>query len=245
MAYVITEDKTRPFVKDGGSGRSIIFLHGWPLSSDSWDDQAVAMAESGHRSVACDGRGFGRSSQAWSGYDYDTLADDLAAVMEQTGAHDATLLGVSMGGGEVARYMSRHGGKSVVKAALGSAVVPFMLKTGDHPDGTDQATFDGMLDAMKVDRAKFFGGFINDFYGVGLISHPVSAEMLEWSRGVAMQASLKATLECAQAFASTDFHPDLSAFAVPTTVVHGTSDKTVPFDAAGHLPGDLLQAMRY
>jgi len=123
--------------------------------------------------------------------------------------------------------------------------VPFMLKTGDHPDGTDQATFDGMLDAMKVDRAKFFGGFINDFYGVGLISHPVSAEMLEWSRGVAMQASLKATLECAQAFASTDFHPDLSAFAVPTTVVHGTSDKTVPFDAAGHLPGDLLQAMRY
>ena len=246
IPYVTTEDQTRLSVKDWGSGRPILFLHGWPLSSDSWDDQAMAMAmaEAGHRSVACDGRGFGRSSQPWSGYDYDTLADDLAAVIEQTGAHDATLLGVSMGGGEVARYMSRHGGKSVVKAALVSSVVLFMLKTGDHPDGTDQATFDGMLEAMKVDRAKFFGGFIKDFYGVGLISHPVSAEMLEWSRGVAMQASLKATLECAKALAATDFRLDPPAFEVPTTVIHGTTYNTLPSDAAGRLTGDLIQAMR-
>ena len=158
MPYITTEDKTQLFVKDWGSGRPIIFLHGWPLSSDSWDDQAMAMAEAGHRRIAYDRRGFGRSSQPWSGYDYDTLADDLAAVIEQTGAHDATLVGFSMGGGEVARYMSHHGGKSVVKAVLVSSVVPFMLKTADNPDGTEPSTFDGMLAAMKVDRAKFFGG---------------------------------------------------------------------------------------
>ncbi len=233
MQYVTTEDKTRLFVKDWGSGRPVIFLHGWPLSSDSWDDQAMALAEAGCRSIAYDRRGFGRSSQPWSGYDYDVLADDLAAVIEQTGAHDATLVGFSMGGGEVARYMSRHGGKSVAKAVLVSSVVPFMLKTDDNPDGTDQTAFDGMLAAMKVDRAKFFGGFFKDFYGVGLVSHPVSAEMLEWARSVAMQASLKATLECAKSFATTDFRPDLAAFKVPTLVIHGTDDKTVPIAAAG------------
>lgn len=233
MQYVTTEDKTRLFVKDWGSGRPIIFLHGWPLSSDSWDSQSMALAEAGHRCIAYDRRGFGRSSQPWSGYDYDTLADDLAAVIEQTGAHDATLVGFSMGGGEVARYMSRHGGKHVVKAVLVSSVVPFMLKTSDNPDGTDQAKFDDMLAAMKADRAKFFAGFFKDFYGVGLMAHPASAETLEWSRSVAMQASLKSTLECAKAFATTDFRPDLPAFKVPTLVIHGSDDKIVPIDAAG------------
>jgi len=138
-----------------------------------------------------------------------------------------------MGGGEVARYLSRHGGKSIAQAALISSIVPFMLKTDDNPNGTDQSVFDQMTAKMKEDRAKFFASFFKDFYGAGFISQPVSDELIEWSRSVAMQASLKATLECAKAFSSTDFRPDLAAFTVPTLIIHGTADKTVPIDAAG------------
>ena len=233
MQYVTTSDQTKLYVKDWGSGRPVILMSGWPLSSDSWDDQAMALADSGYRAIAYDRRGFGRSSQPWSGYDYDTLADDLAAVIEQTGAKDAVLAGFSMGGGEVARYMSRHGGKSVSQAVLVASVVPYMLKTSDNPHGTEQAVFDKMAEGMKEDRAKFFAGFFKDFFGVNMLSHPVSAELLEWARSVSMQASLKATLACAKSFASTDFRPDLAAFSVPTLIIHGTDDKTVPIDPAG------------
>ena len=233
MKYVTTEDQTKLYVKDWGSGRPVILIHGWPLSSDSWDDQAAAIADAGMRAISYDRRGFGRSSQPWSGYDYDTLADDLAAVIEQTGATDATLVGFSMGGGEVARYMSRHGGKSIVKAALVSSVVPFMLKTSDNPDGADQSVFDAMANAIKEDRAKFFGSFMKDFFGVTMISHPTSTEQVEWARSVSMQAGLKGTLACAKSFTTTDFRPDLPAFNVPTLIIHGTQDKTVPIDAAG------------
>ena len=233
MAYLTASDNTKLYVKDWGAGRPVILMSGWPLSSDSWDDQALALADAGYRTIAYDRRGFGRSDQPWSGYDYNTLADDLACVIEQTGAKDATIIGFSMGGGEVARYLSRHSGKSVVQAALISSVVPFMLKTDDNPDGTDQSVFDDMTRGMKEDRAKFFAGFFKDFYGVSLISHPVSAELIQNSCNVALQASLKATLACAKAFATTDFRPDLAAFKVPTLIIHGTADKTVPIDAAG------------
>ena len=233
MHFITAPDKTKLYIKDWGSGKPVILMHGWPLSSDSWDDQAMALADAGYRAIAYDRRGFGRSSQPWSAYTYDVLADDLAAVLEQTGASDATLVGFSMGGGEVARYMSRHGGKRVIKAALVSSVVPFMLKTPDNPLGTDASVFDEMTKGMKEDRAKFFAGFFKDFFGVSLVSHPVSSELIEWARSVSMQASLKATLECAKAFSTTDFRPDLNAFKVPTLVIHGTEDKTVPIDAAG------------
>ncbi len=233
MQYVTTADESKLYVKDWGTGRPVILMSGWPLSSDSWDDQAMALASAGYRAIAYDRRGFGRSSQPWSGYDYDTLADDLATVIEQTGAKDAVLVGFSMGGGEVARYMSRHEGKSVAQAVLVSSVVPYMLQTSDNPDGTEQAVFDKMTAGMKEDRAKFFAGFFKDFFGVSMVSHPVSAEVLDWARGLAMQASLKATLECAKSFSTTDFRPDLPAFHVPTLVIHGTDDKTVPIDASG------------
>lgn len=233
MSYVTTADNTQLYFKDWGSGTPVVLIHGWPLSADSWDDQAMAIADAGHRAIAYDRRGFGRSSQPWDGHDYDTLADDLASVIEQTGAKDAVLVGFSMGGGEVARYMSRHGGRHVSKVALVSSVVPFMLKTPDNPHGIDQSTFDDMAACLKEDRAHFFAGFAKDFYGVGLISNPVSAETLDWTRSLAMQASLKATLDCAQSFSSTDFRRDLAAFKVPTLIIHGTEDKTVPIDAAG------------
>jgi len=233
MTFITTQDKTKLYVKDWGAGRPVILMHGWPLSADSWDDQAMAIADAGFRAIAYDRRGFGRSEQPWSGYNYDTLADDLASVIEETGATDAAIVGFSMGGGEVARYMSRHGGKNVSQAVIISSVVPYMLKTEDNPAGTDKATFDQMTEGIKKDRAAFFASFFKDFYGVGYISQPVSDELLEASRNVAMQASLKATLACAEAFATTDFRPDLSAFSVPTLIIHGTADKTVPIDAAG------------
>ena len=233
MNFITTADNTKLYVKEWGQGRPVILLHGWPLSSDSWDDQAMAIADAGCRAIAYDRRGFGRSSQPWSGYDYDTLTDDLAAVIEQTGARDAILVGFSMGGGEVARYMSRHGGKAVSKAVLVSSIVPYMLKTSDNAEGTDSEVFAEMAAAMQADRAKFFGNFFKDFFGVSLLSSPVSEELVEWARSVSMQASLKATLECAKSFATTDFRSDLSAFKVPTLVIHGADDKTVPIDAAG------------
>ena len=231
--YITTPDNTKLYVKDWGQGRPVILIHGWPLSADSWDDQAMALAENGFRAIAYDRRGFGRSDQPWSGYNYDALADDLAAVIKETGATDAALVGFSMGGGEVARYMSRHGGENVSQAALVSSVVPYMLKTDDNPNGVEQATFDEMTTGMKKDRAHFFSSFFKDFYGVGLLSHPVSDELREWSRNTAMKASLKATLDCAAAFATTDFRPDLAAFNVPTLIIHGTDDQTVPIDASG------------
>ena len=231
MTYITTQDNTKLFHKDWGSGQPVIFIHGWPLSSDSWDDHAMAVADAGFRSISYDRRGFGRSSHPWTGYDYDTLADDLAAVIEQKEAHNAILVGFSMGGGEIARYMSRHAGKSVVKAILVSSVVPFMLKTPDNPHGTDQSIFNEMAINMKEDRAQFFADFFKAFYGVSMLSHPASQEVIQWSCNVAMMANLKAILACAEAFTTTDFRPDLASFIVTTLLIHGTDDKTVPIDA--------------
>lgn len=232
MPYVTTRDNTNLYVKEWGSGRPVILMHGWPLSADSWDDGALAFAEAGFRAIAYDRRGFGRSDQPWNGYDYDTFADDLAAVIEASGARDATLVGFSMGGGEVARYMSRHNGKNVVQAALVASVVPYMLKTGDNPNGVPQAVFDQITAGIKEDRARFWANFFKDFFGVGLVSKPVSDEVLEWARDTAMEAGLWPTLAAAKAFGTTDFRPDLAAFKVPTLIIHGTGDKTVPINAS-------------
>ena len=200
MPYVKTRDGTDLYVKDWGSGRPVVLLHGWPLNADSWDPQAMALADAGFRAIAYDRRGFGRSGQPWSGYDYDTLSDDLADVMAATGAdHDAAIVGFSMGGGEVARYMSRHDGKGVIAAGLISSVVPFMLKTDDNPDGTPQSTFDQIADGIRTDRAKFFHDtFVPLFYGVGMISSPVSQEQIDYATALAMMAGLKPTLACAE-----------------------------------------------
>ncbi|MBN2972304.1 alpha/beta hydrolase [Roseomonas aeriglobus] len=233
MPYVKTRDGTDIYVKDWGEGRPVVLIHGWPLSSDMWDAQAMAMADAGFRVIAYDRRGFGRSGQPLSGYDYDTLSDDLADVLEATGAtENVTLVGFSMGGGEVARYMSRHGGKGVIATALLGSVVPYMLKTDDNPNGVPEETLQQIGDGIKKDRADFFRNtFFPQFFGTGTFSHPVSDEVLHTATRIAMDASLKATLACAESFGHTDFRRDLASFAVPTLIVHGTADKTVPIDA--------------
>jgi pimeloyl-ACP methyl ester carboxylesterase len=230
--YVKTQDGAKLYVKIWGSGRPVVMTHGWPLNADTWDDSATAFAEAGFQAIFYDRRGFGRSSQPWSGYDYDTFADDLKAVLEATGAKDATLIGFSMGGGEVARYMSRHGGERVAQAALVASVVPNVLKTADNPDGVEQRVFDEMLAGIKKDRPAFFESFFKNFYNAGLVSSPVSKEVLEWSQMMTLMAGLRPTLECVRAFSTTDFRPDLEAFDVPTLIVHGAKDQIVPIDVS-------------
>lgn len=231
MPLIKARDGTELYVKDWGSGRPVVLIHGWPLSADSWDAQALALADAGFRAIAYDRRGFGRSGQPWSGYDYDSFADDLADVLTATGAtEDATLVGFSMGGGEVARYMSRHGGKGVIATGLIGSVVPFLLQTDDHPDGAPMAVFDGMKAGIRQDRPGFFRGFLRNFLGVDTLPDPVSDDVVAWAWQIAMQASLKATLDCVTAFGTTDFRGDLPAFGVPTLIVHGTGDTIVPID---------------
>ncbi|MBP2460681.1 MULTISPECIES: alpha/beta hydrolase [unclassified Rhizobium] len=247
MTMITTRDGTQLYVKDWGpkTGRPVIMMHGWPLTSDTWDDFAVVAADAGFRAISYDRRGFGRSEQPWDGYEYDTLADDLADVIEATGAYDAALFGFSMGGGEVARYMSRHGGKGVSKAALIASVVPYMAQTPDNPDGVPQSVFDEMTAGMKEDRAHFFHGFLKSFYGVGVFTGSVSEAVLDWSFQQTMMAGLRPTLACAKAFSSTDFRPDLPSFKVPTLIIHGTGDQTVPIETSGRaaaaaIPGATL-----
>lgn len=232
MTYATAKDGTKLYVKQWGEGRPVVLIHGWPLSSDSWDPVALALAENGFKAIAYDRRGFGRSDQPWNGYDYDTLSDDLAAVMDHCGAtQDASLVGFSMGGGEVARYLSRHGGRGVRSVALIGSVVPFLKQTDDNPDGVPEAMLAQIGAGIKRDRPQFMAGFLKDFFGVGWVTQPVSDELLDWAWAITQQAGLKPTLACAEAFGHTDFRPDLPAFTVPTLIIHGTADKTVPIDA--------------
>jgi pimeloyl-ACP methyl ester carboxylesterase len=231
MPMIETKDGTRLYVKTWGEGAPVVLIHGWPLSGDSWDPITHALAEAGFKAIAYDRRGFGRSDQPSGGYDYDTFADDLASVMAHYGAdRDVALVGFSMGGGEIARYLSRHQGKGVSKVALVSSVVPYMLQTDDNPGGVPQSVFDEMTAGMLKDRAKFFTGFFDDFFGVGMVSSPVSDEVVDLAWMTAMQAGLRPTLAAAKAFATTDFRPDLASCTVPTLVIHGSGDKTVPID---------------
>ena len=245
MAFVETKDSTKLHVKDTGTGRPVVLIHVWPLTGDMFEYQSLALLEAGYRVITYDRRGFGQSGHPMLGYDYDTFADDLAAVLDDLDVTGATLVGFSMGGGEVARYLSRHGAARIAKVALVSSVVPYLLKGADNPDGVDQSVFEDMKAQIRKDRFSFLGTFAKQFYGVGLVSSPVSKDLLDWTFILAVMASPKATINCVDAFGKTNFRPDLPAFTVPTLIIHGTADKVVPIDAAGRaaakgIPGATL-----
>ena len=247
MPRAVTKDKVSLFYKDWGprNGSPIVLLHGWPLTGDTFDDLAVALAEDGYRSIVPDRRGFGRSDQPWDGYDYDTFAADVEAVLDDAGVSGPfALAGFSMGGGEVARLVARHG-ERVTSAILIGSIVPYMLQTDDNPNGVSQSVFEDIAAGIKEDRAAFFTGFAKDFYGVGMLDRAVSEAVLDDFFRQAMMAGLRPTLAAARAFATTDFRDDLEAFTMPTLVIHGTKDATVPIDATARevakaLPGARL-----
>ena len=235
------------FYCDYGQGNPVVLIHGWPLSSASWEYQLAELPLHGVRVIAYDRRGFGQSSKPWDGYDYDTLADDLKAVLDELDLQNVTLVGFSMGGGEVARYMSRHNGARVAKVAFVSAVTPFMLKTDDNPDGADKSVFDDMISNLGKDRFGFLQDFAKNFYGQGVLSHPVSQGVLDAFFQLALPASPRATSQCVKSFGETDFRQDMKAIKVPALFIYGTSDAIVPpavgAEAAAPLvPGSQLIA---
>ncbi|WP_316800736.1 alpha/beta hydrolase [Pedobacter frigidisoli] len=231
--------------QDLGKGRPVILVHGWPLDHQMWDYQSAALTDAGFRVISYDRRGFGKSDKPLDGYDYDTLADDLKAVIEELKLEDAVLAGFSMGGGEVVRYFSRHGGKGIAKAILISSIAPYMLQTADNPDGVPQEKIDEITAGLIADRPGFLGTFTKQFYGQGLLNKPVSSERLATDLNIAMQATLKSTLGCAAAFSSTDLRGEMKTINVPTLIIHGDEDQTVPIKATGEQAAQLLPEAEY
>ena len=225
---------TELYYEDHGDGTPVVLIHGWPLSGGAWESQVPALVAAGHRVITYDRRGFGKSSQPWEGYDYDTFADDLAALMEHLDLSDAALVGFSMGGGEVVRYVSKHGAKRVSKAVLAAAVPPYLYKSADNPGGgLDDATIKQFEDGVKGDRFAFLDGFTTKFYQAGSKTDLVSEALRSHVRNIGASASPKGTLDCIGAFGRTDFRGDLASMTMPVLVIHGDSDGIVPFEVSG------------
>ncbi len=238
MPLIKTRDHMELYVKVWGTGRPVILIHGYPLNADSFDRTAMKLAEAGFQAISYDRRGFGRSSQPWQGYDWDTYADDLADVMQATGAtQDVTIIGYSMGGGEAARYMSRHAGKGVIKIGLYASVVPGMLKSEDNPAGHTQEDYEEIVAGIEKDAAAFFRHkFLPPFYGKGLKSlvgaaSSASDDVIEAAVNAALMGGMRAMTAMPHNFTFGDFKADIPAITVPTLIVHGTEDQPAPIDA--------------
>ncbi|QXJ21341.1 alpha/beta hydrolase [Actinomadura graeca] len=232
MPYVSTRDGTEIFYKDWGSGRPVVFSHGWPLNADAWDRQAYTVASAGYRAIAHDRRGHGRSAQPWQGNHMDQYADDLAELMESLDLRDVVLVGHSTGGGEVTRYVGRHGTGRVAKVVLLGAVPPLMLKTDANPQGLPIEAFDAIRAGVIADRSQFYYELSVPFYGFNRDGAQVSDGVSRAFWAQSMQVGIKGALECIKAFSETDFHDDLKRIDVPTFIAHGDDDQIVPIVAA-------------
>jgi pimeloyl-ACP methyl ester carboxylesterase len=246
MPYAKAKDGTMLYYKDWGQGDPVVLLHGWPLTGDTFDDLAIKLVEGGKRCIIPDRRGFGRSEQPWDGYDYDTFADDVAAILEDAKIQQpVALAGFSMGGGEVARFLSKQGSRRVSAAILISSVVPKVAQSDDYPDGVPQAKLDQISAQMQEDRYGFLQTFLKQFYGWGVLARPVSEGVLDGSFQQAVMAGARSTYAAAQAWAGTDFRADLKAFeSMPTLIIHGTADANVPFEGTGKKVAEALPQAR-
>ena len=235
-------DQVELHYEDHGTGKPVVLIHGWPLSGRSWEAQVPALVEAGYRVVTYDRRGFGGSSQPFEGYDYDTFADDLDAVLTGLDLREATLVGFSMGGGEVVRYIARHGTDRVAKAVLAAAVPPYLFKSDDNPDGgLDDATIEAFETGVRTDRIAFLDEFTRNFFAAGTRTDLVSEPFRLYNRDIAAFASPKGTLDCIAAFGRTDFRGDLEKVDVPTLVIHGDSDAIVPFEVSGKRSAEAIE----
>jgi len=241
MSTIKTKDGTQIYYKDWGSGQPVVFSHGWPLSADAWEDQMVFLGARGYRCIAHDRRGHGRSSQPWNGNEMDTYADDLATLVEKLDLTNAIHVGHSTGGGEVARYIGRHGTKRVAKAVLIGSVTPLMLKTAANPAGLPIDVFDQIRAGVIADRSQFFKDLTIPFYGANRPNSKVSQGLRDafWLQG--MQAGFKGVIDCIKAFSETDFTEDLRKFDVPTLIMHGDDDQIVPIGASAMLSSKIVK----
>ncbi len=241
MNMITVKDGTTLYYKDWGSGQPVVFSHGWPLNADAWENQMVFLASHGFRCIAHDRRGHGRSGQPWQGNDMDTYADDLSELIEVLDLKDATLIGHSTGGGEVARYIGRHGTSRVAKVVLMGSVTPLMLKTKANPKGLPIDAFDKIRAGVTADRSQFFMDLTKLFFGANRKGHKVTQGMRDafWLQG--MQGGLPNEFDCIKAFSETDFTKDLKKFDVPTLIIHGDDDQIVPIEASAMLSSKLVK----
>lgn len=241
MSFITTRDGTEIYYKDWGAGQPVVFSHGWPLTGDAWESQMVFLVANGFRCIAHDRRGHGRSSQPSGGNDMDHYADDLADLLEGLDLNQASLVGHSTGGGEVARYIGRHGTKRIAKVVLVSGVQPLMLKTDHNPGGLPIEAFDKIRDGVITDRSQFYQDLTTPFYGANRPGAKLSQGVRDafWSQG--MQGGLKNQLECIKAFSETDFTEDLKTFDIPTLIIQGDDDQIVPIDASARASAKLIR----